>query len=523
MARGPQIANKAFCLLSRWLIGCLLAMAVVMPRSAYAASASPGLDLTIFLEAGGRWDQAQNQRYRVQWREACDGLKAIFGNPEGRFGHGPFTAVKCLDNPTTLDKLADKRTKPSWAMQVLDNDKQSGIAIYFMGASRPRPEAIQQGSPSDKYMEGLTHKKVANALALTLEDALPMFTLLRVADDAHQIDVESPLLPDPVPEEFAVYTLEFDAAADLWVPAPVGYIKSENAGLSRDIKWKLKLHEGSFHKGQMLFAHNEQGRGMMQEATGSRLGSLLGRFGVTSLIEGVMTALSQNLSGIRYGYPLLPPLDVVGESKMLSLFTEVRAGPLSGLRLYYDTAPKVTDNSPSGEKVYFGWSALEMGWSFNLNLPAWLAPVANRLDVQPRAGLISLDSKMAGSDQFGLQWVADFKLDRATVYGLEVGIERDFLKKSLLRGWSGALYSWSALGLTQTNFLSVRAGLDLYWDLFNMGPLKFKGLFFGSMENLSIHKRFTVPADNAKIDRGGVITDVSYQLIFCGVGATIAW
>ena len=523
MTRDSQIANKAFCLLSRWLISSLFAIAAALPCAAHAASAPPGLDLTIFLEAGGRWNQKQDPHYRTKWLEACGSLMTLFGNPEGRFGHGPFTSVECLEKPTTLKELAGKRTKPSWTMQVLDNDKQSGIAIYFMGSSRPRPEAIQQGSPSDKFMEGLTHKKVANALALTLEDALPMFTLLRVADDARQIDVESPLLPDPVPEEFVVYTLEFDAAADLWVPAPVGYIKSEDAGLSRDIKWKLRLHEGAFHKGQMLFAHNEQGRGMMQESTGSRLSSLLGRFGVTSLIEGMKTALSQNISGIRYGYPLLPPLDVVGGSKMLSLFTEVRAGPLSGLRLYYDTAPKVTDITATGEKVYFGWSALEVGWAFNLNLPAWLAPVANRLDVQPRAGLITLDSKMVGSDQFGLQWVADFKLDGATVYGLEVGIERDFFKKSLLRGWTGALYSWSALGITETNFLSVRAGLDLYWNLFDMGPLKFKGLFFGSMENLSIHKRFTVPADNAKIDRGGVITDVSYQLIFCGVGATVAW
>ena len=523
MARDLQIAKKAFCPLSRWLIKSLFSMAVALPQFAQAASAPPGLDLTIFLEAGGRWESAKNPVYRNQWREACAGLKSIFANPEGRFGHGAFTSAKCLDKPTTLDELSRDRTRPSWAMRVLDNDLQSGIAIYFMGASHPRPEAMQEGSPSDKFMDGLTHKKVANALALLLEDALPMFSLVRVDDDARQIDVESPLLPDPVPVELVLYSLEFDSVADLWVPAPVGYIKSENVGLSREIRWKLKLHEGSFHKGQMLFAHNEQGRGMTQNANVSRLGALLSRFGVTSLIEGVVTALSQNFSGIRYGYPLLPPLDVVGKSKMLSLFTEVRGGALTGLRLYYDMAPKVTDVAVNGEQVYFEWSALEVGWAFNLNLPHWLNPVANRLDLQPRAGLITLDSKMAGSDQFGMQWAAEFKLDHAIVYGLEVGVERDLLGKSLLRGWTGALYSSSVLGIKQTNFMSVRAGLDLYWDLFDMGPLKFRGLLFGSMENLSIHKHFTVPADNAKVDRGGVITDVSYQLIFCGVGGTIAW
>ena len=517
------MATRAFGWLSSGLSSCLLAMAAMMPCSAQAAAAPLGLDLTIFLEAGGRWEATQDSTHRGAWRMACDNLKALFENPSGRFGHGPFSAVKCLDKPTTLDSFASGPQKPSWAMQVTDSDKQSGIAIYFMGAARPRLEAIQLATPSEKFMEGLTHKKAASGLALILQDDLPMFSLVRLTDDGRQLEVESPLLPDPIPAEFILYTLDFDQQGDFWAPVPVGYLKSENVGLSRDIRWKLTLHDGSFQKGQLLFAHNEQGRGSTRDSTGDRLSGLLGRFGIGSLIGGLMTALSQNLSGIRYGYPLPPNVDVVSKSKMLSLFTEVRAGPLSGLRLYYDTAPKITDVAASGEQVYFGWSAMEAGWAFNLNLPQWLAPVANRLDLQPRVGMISLDSKLAGQDQFGMQWVSQFKIELATVYGLEIGLERDFTKKSLLRVWAGALYSWSALGITQTKFLSLRSGVDFYWDLFDMGPFKFKGLLFGSMENLSIQKKFTLPADNKKIDRSGEIAGVTYQLMFCGMGATIAW
>ena len=523
MGRTLQTAWRAFYQLGKWLVASLFALILAIPAETQGASSPLGLDMTIFLEEGGRFEKAADPTHRAGWPVACDTLKSLFENPNGRFGHGPFSSVKCLAKPTTLDRLTNKSPKPSWAMQVTDNDKLSGIAIYFMGAEKPRLEAMQQATASEKFLEGLGNKKVASGLALILQDALPMFSLVQLNGDERQLEVDSPLLPDPIPVEFTVYTLRFEKKGGYWAPKPVGYITSENIGLSRDIRWKLTLHEGSFPGGQMLFAHNEQGRGSTRSATSDRLSGLLGRFGINALIDGLMTALSQNLSGIRYGYPLPPNVDVVSKSKMLSLFTEVRAGALTGLRLYYDTAPKVTDVTADGEQVYFGWSSMEAGWAFNLNLPKWLSPIANRIDLQPRAGMISLDTKLVGTDELGLRWASQFKIDRATVYGLEIGLERDFIKKSLLRGWAGALYSWSALGITQTQFLSIRSGVDFYWDLFDMGPLRFKGLLFGSMENLSIQKKFTLPADNKKVDLSGEITGVTYQLMFCGLGVTIAW
>ena len=508
---------------SKWLKLSLFVALTSWECTAMAVPSSPGLDLTIFLEAGGHWGTDKIPHYQAKWGEACENFKAVLENPNGRFGHGPFTKVKCLAAPSTLGNLDKGGPKPSWAMRVVDSDKQSGAEIYYLGAGTPRIEASQLGSASDKFLDGLTHKKVVAPLALLLMDRLPMFTLVSIADDdARQIDVESPLLPDPMPDEFVVYSLQFDVDSDIWVPTAVGFIKSGGSGLGREIKWKLRLHRGSFKEGVMLCAHDARGRGKGVDATEGRLSSLLQRYGVTAIAEGLMVALSDNLTGIRYGQQLLAASDVVGKSHMVSLFTEVRAGPLKGLRFYDDTAPKVTQTLASGEQTYFGWSAVNMGWALGMTLPQWLAPVANRFDLQPKVGMINLDTRLGGVDDWGMTQTEEFKL-HAMVYGCEAGLERDFFKLALLRGWAGILYSSSSLGITKINFLSVRSGLDSYWDLTTIGPFKLKGLLFGSVETLSISKRFTAPADNSVVDRSAAITDVSYQLKFAGLGVTIAW
>ena len=523
MVRDMQSANRASRPLSKWLRQSLFAVIAVSGCDPMAAAAPLGLDLTIFLEADGRWSANKNPGYKIQWREACANLKTLFENPGGKFGHGPFTAVRCLNESSKLGDLKKMRPAPSWAMRVIDSDKQSGVEIYFLGAKNPRMEATQLGNASDKFLEGLTHKKVVTSLALLLQDRLPMFTLVNITDDdARQIELESPLLPDPVPDEFAVYSLQFDDANDIWAPRSVGYIKSGSSGLGSQIKWKLKLHRGSFEKGQMLFAHNARGRGKGSDAAEGRLSSLFKRFGVTALAEGLMTALSENITGIRYGYQLFPSLDVVGKSNMLSLFTEVRAGPLGGLRFYYDTAPKVNQLLPTGDQTYFGWSAINMGWAFGMALPEWLAPVANRFDLQPKVGLIKLDTRLGGVDDRGMAQTAEFKMN-SPVYGVEAGLERDLFSLALLRGWAGMLYSSSSIGSSKINFLSFRSGIDSYWDLTTIGPFKLKALVFGSMENLSINKQFNAPVDDSVVDRGAAITKVSYQMKFLGLGVTIAW
>ena len=523
MARQGLSAQKSPRHRSMWLKRSFFVLLVAWGCNAMAAATSPGLDLTIFLDTDERWGSSKILGYRAHWLEACSNLKALFENPTGSFGHGPFTAVTCRGAPTKLNDLGKAGAKPSWAMRVIDNDKQSGVEIYYLGAKTPRPEAVQLGNGSNKFVEGLTHKKVATALALFLEDRLPMFTLVTIADDdIRQIEVESPLLADPVPDEFMVYALKFDAAEDLWVPSFVGFIKTGSSGLGRQIKWKIKLHRGSFEKGQMLFAHDARGRGKGVDAGVGRLSSLLSRFGVTALAEGLKLALSENLTGIRYGYHLFPSPDVVGKTNMFSLFTEVRAGPLMGLRFYYDSAPMATELLAGGDKTWFGWSAINMGWAFSMKLPTMLAPVANRFDLQPKVGYITLDARLGGVDDWGMAQTADFKMN-SLVYGFEAGLERDILKVALLRGWAGMLYSSTAMGITKINFFSLRSGIDTYWDLTTIGPFTLKGLLFGSMENLSISKHFTAPVDNSVVDRGAAITNVSFQLIFCGGGVTIAW
>ena len=482
-----------------------------------------GLDLTIFLDTDQKWQDKKNGGFRDQWRDACNNLKSLFENPQGKFGHGPFLKASCAPKPKKLQEIAKSSSHPSWLMRVIDNEQQSGIEIYFLSGKNPRIEAAQLGTSSEKFLEGLTHKKVAIQLSLILQDRLPIFTVVNIEDDdARQIDIESPVLPDPSPDEFVVYSLVFDESNEIWQPTFVGVIKSETSGMGRQIKWKIKLHRGSFKKGTVLFAHNAMGRGKAGDGTEGRLSTLLRRFGVTTLAEGLMMALSENLTGFRYGYQILGAPDIVGKSNMLSLFTEVRAGALKGLRFYYDSAPKVSEPTPTGEKTWFGWSATNVGWAFSMSTPSWASTLVNRVDVQPKIGLMSLDMQLYGIDDWGMEQTAEFKM-KSTVYGGELGMERDVWNMAMLRGWTGFFYSSSTIGISKINFLSLRAGIDTYWDLTSFGPFKIKGLAFGSMENLSIGKQFDAPADNRVVDRGDTLTKVTYQLKFLGLGVTVAW
>ena len=84
-------------------------------------------------------------------------------------------------------------------------------------------------------------------------------------------------------------------------------------------------------------------------------------------------------------------------------------------------------------------------------------------------------------------------------------------------------YSGADLGITKTQFTSLRSGIDAYWDVTTIGPLKFKALVFASVEDLTIDKQIKKPADNSEIDPSAVINYVSYRLFFSGIGATMTW
>ena len=494
---------------------------VLLPTSAFSNAIPVKLDLAIFLSTDKTMN-GENSAYFQQWRQGCKLIKSYFENRELRFGAGPFQAVRCLTQPTTLDKLYNAH-QTSWALRVTDNTQLSGFEIFYLGGRRPLREAAQLSTPSPHFFDGLQDKKLVKSVSVLLQDQLPIYSLVRLLPLQKEIAVDSPLLPDPVPDAFVLYTLSFDPGAELWIVRPVGFIKPSGLSLTQTVKWEVTLHDGTTAGDTILFAHNAAGPGQIKDTMSDRLQSLLGKFGISAIYDQFLATLSSNLSGIRYGMPVYPALDLVGKSTMLSLFTEVRGGALRGLRLYYDKTPRVSEKTANGEPSYFGWSSLNLGWSFDLPLPAFSKDLVGRFDFQPKIGILSLDTRLAGTDEYGVVHTAAFKLNDAVNLGFECGLEREMFELAMLRGWTGLLYSSGTLGGNKTRFTSLSYGIDAYWDLRSWGPFRLKALTFISKESLSIGKTVRESPDKDLTDYRGEISNVSYELMFFGLGATVAW
>ena len=57
MVRDRQTARRALCQLGKWLVASLFALTLAMPAETQGASSPLGLDMTIFLEEGGRFEK----------------------------------------------------------------------------------------------------------------------------------------------------------------------------------------------------------------------------------------------------------------------------------------------------------------------------------------------------------------------------------------------------------------------------------------------------------------------------------
>ena len=510
-----NVSALGWCRLVPWLM-----LAICRP-SAAAEPIPVGLDLSIFVEVPSA-NSSYDRDVQKNWPKACALLKGYFGNRKERFGHGPFQTAQCIERPTTLEG-AMAQGKSSWIMKVYSNEKASGFTIFYLGSGEPHSEAAIVAAPNAEFIAALTERQAVRSFTLLLQDQLPMFTLVHITPNAGKIEVDAAVLPDPMPTEYVLFTLAFDPAKKHWIARPIGFTKPTGNAEGNVNSWEVDVHEGILRKDSIVFAHNAAGRGKSSDAMENTLSALLGRFGIQSVMAGVMASFGSNLSGIRYGFPPLPATDVVSRSTMLSLFTEVRSGPVKGLRLYYDKAPQSKDVAANGDPIYFGWSSINLGWSFDLPLPKIASGIIDRFDFQPKMGVVNLDARLAGIDATGTTRTAPFTLKNAINFGAETGIEREFFDLALLRLWAGGLYSWAAIGITETKFVAMQSGLDVYWDIGKLGGIKIKGLTFLSTQYLMIGKKFSRPADNATRDVEGVITDLNFQLVFLGLGATLGW
>jgi hypothetical protein len=506
-------------------LGPLLAflLSVTGIAAPVAAGAEPlKLDLSIIIETTVK-KKNQKKAYYDTWGKACREMKFLLENRSDKIGHGPFQKVKCYFKPTRLDKAASSQ-KTSWVLRVSDNNQQTGFEIFYVGGGKKLVEAQLMAGSSEKFVKILGDKTFLKNAMLILTDQLPMFSIAKLSSSMDTVEVADDRLWSDMPQKVAFYTLSFDKGTDSWQTRVVGQYqppKTAPNGQKGAATWQIQIHRGVLREGEPLFVHNSAGRGMASQAAMGVVKDYFSKLGMDfSEMLGSLLSMTSNFSGVRYGYPMLKPGNVISKTSFISAFAELRSGFLGGLRFYYDAAPKATFTDQLGSQEYFQWSRLNLGWAFSLPLKG----KELTLDLQPKIGRFSLDGKLMIYDENNIGYPVVLLMKNATNIGLEVGLEYNFIKGVMTRGWGSFNRSFeSKKSSSATDFTSFRGGIDFYRDIYSFKRTKIQGLIFGAADYLILGQAGTSPVVASGTENMLQIGQVSYRLYFIGAGATIAW
>jgi hypothetical protein len=210
---------------------------------------------------------------------------------------------------------------------------------------------------------------------------------------------------------------------------------------------------------------------------------------------------------------------VITETALLSALLEIRSGPLSGLRFYYDLTPRA-EKERYGLTEHFEMSRTSLGWAWEIIPPESWQGLISRIDLQPKFGILSFDSKLAVQDNLGDYQLTSFEARRVLNLNAELGLEKESI------GWRTRLwgsYSSAQASLVKSNGVSVtsaRVGFDVYMDLMKEEKWDLKALVFGFGERLLL-QRDTKAIDDSSSDLA--IRQFGFNLLFLGGGVTVSW
>jgi hypothetical protein len=214
--------------------------------------------------------------------------------------------------------------------------------------------------------------------------------------------------------------------------------------------------------------------------------------------------------GARVGFSLAAREEAL-LSKVVSygLLAEIRDGPAQGLRVIYETVPKITANS-AGYSQSLEYNRLLLGWAFEFPAPL----LFDLLHITPRLGRYQIEAKTpAGETATGEKLSNTLAVPSAVGAGLEVDAE-----------WAKYFYVlrlWGSrdivLPVIENNFVSIttRAGVDVYvkGGAFTLFDTKFSPnyLVFAAYEGILL--RGDVESTRGK--------EVSLDLPTAGLGFTV--
>lgn len=456
----------------------------------------------------------ESKEIESAWKNACASLGSAFKIKGNYFFHGIASSHRC--------RLPSKKKrfpkKDGWTLKVVPDQTSWTLTMYYGRSAEPEARLVISGGT--KVIKALADRQIAMLVAMRLMDDLPMARFIDERSVKNSFSYEDKSENEKLApiEEYNIFGMTYLPDRNLWIPKVMGKAvlqKDEKKGLWN---WRVKLDE-PLQPDQAYWAQDARGRGSNASQLSENLKGELSKHNISGNLfdEATQTLYDSLVSGyvgIRYGYPISKSDSLISEAAMVGIFTEVRGGPLEGLRWYWDFAPEVKKRI-NGEIMNFSWSRPSIGWSFGLKFNSL---IVNRIDVTPKIGLMDLDAKVPFETSRGIVPVK-FRFKNATNLGIEVGVETAS-PWFIVRIW-GATDASGFVDLGGPGTIkSLRGGIDTYWDLYKLSDhIELSVLVFGFGEKLSLakNKGEVDASSNVRIEA------IGYEFGIVGAGLILVW
>jgi hypothetical protein len=453
-----------------------------------------------------------------QWLRLCQGLgqNLLASNSSPGFLAEYVCQREVKDPENAMDA--------AWRINFITRPKFIDIEILFQAREKWTPVQTFSFHLEGEFLEDMQKATVLRFLARMIVESLPTGWIY--VHKAGGKGLELIMHPDMplLPEELQIYELNYMPSKKLWLPQLKATLsrrqnfRTIEQGRAESFDWK-KVY-GRLIDGERYWIQNSKGRNQRQAEYEKKINGETEGFSLLNLLDRMLfESFSSNYAGLRFGRSFVQGDSVMTDITLISALLEMRSGPLSGLRFYYDLTPKARKER-FGLTESFEMSRSSLGWAWEFTPPESWQGLISRIDFQPKIGIMSFQSDLAVQDSQGQYQILNFGAQRVMNLNAELGLEKESL---WLRSRLWASYSSAQASVVKSNGVSVtsaRVGVDAYIDLIRNSSWDFRLLAFGLGERLSLQR------DAKSLENSGndlAVRQFGFNLLFVGGGVTLSW
>ncbi|MBM4254143.1 MAG: hypothetical protein FJ146_19430 [Deltaproteobacteria bacterium] len=457
-----------------------------------------------------------------QWTAACQNLGKSLVSGSGPWGFGLFGGFKCK-------KFGTKdKADAGWTLWATAAPNVLRFEMRHSDLDQPVAKTdIPVSGVSGDLLERMGKSKLATLIAADLLEKLPVWARInspQIRDNGKKLELPIPskLKNFPqAPKQLAIYTLTFEPQRHIWQAHVIAKADQTETRSKKKLTWVLDRPVSP--GGSPVYAHDYRGRGANAEILGRLIEDAAKKplddddFLGGNLAAAASRVLNEGFIGVRLGKSLSSG-QLARKIKTASLLAELRGAPLDGLRLYHDVWPKISEEAAFGPTSFSG-SRTVLGWALGMDLyDTKLSGLIDRIDFVPKIGVWSMKSQFKLAPTNDTVAAYDFNFASSLSTGVELGVEKQFASRALLRLWLGADFSSIAgSAATAAKINDVRAGSDLLVNVATLGPIHWSILGFGVYERIQLAKQYP---DGT---REAALKSISLSLAMVGGGLALAW